>query len=270
MTAQNELSNTLRFSCPACRAELAVPFSMAGIEGPCPSCYQTIRAPGLEALPVAASWMPPQPYQQLPEPELADDLVLPDSGTEPVPVPVAAMSAPFFPPVREQPLRPIPPLVNSRNEIHASVPVQPLDRAFRARLAIPPGEEPLDDTWKERHRDQRRSSRRARRAERAADNFLNSRGFRVVRVSLILASGAMLAFLFHYLRSHQWRLPGMGPEMAEKKADPVVQPGKARPAGRDANELVADDDAEIPPASSTIPTPPRTGTATQPFSGSPR
>jgi hypothetical protein len=154
--------------------------------------------------------------------------------------------------------------------MHASVPVAPMDRGFKARLAIPPADEPLDDTWKDRHREQRRSSRRARRAERVAQDFLESRSFRVVRVGLILASGAMLAFLFHYLQNHQWRLPGLGPSVAERKPDPAEQPGKVRPAGSDANELMADDDAEIPPASSTIPAPPRSGTATQPFSGSQR
>lgn len=272
MSAQNDLSNTLRFSCPACRAELAVPFSMAGVEGPCPSCFQAIRAPGLESLPVAAAWLPPPPQLPppiAPGPESIDNTVLPPVRSYSEPGASVAV-APLFPPAREQALRPIPPLVNSRKEMLASVPAQPVDRGFRAKLAIPPADEPLDDTWKDRHRDQHRSTRRARRAERAADTFLNSRSFRLVRVGLILASGVMLTFLFNYLRNHQWRLPGFGPSVAEKKADPVVPPGKTRPSGTDANELMADDDAEIPPASNTIPASPRTGTATQPFSGSQR
>src|SRR5204863_5634067 len=107
MTAQNEFSNTLRFSCPACRAELAVPASMAGVEGPCPSCYQTIQAPGLEALPWADTWLPSHPGTSdeselvVPQREMAPPMALPAVA------PVAV--APLFPPVREQPLRPIPP-----------------------------------------------------------------------------------------------------------------------------------------------------------------
>ena len=289
MTAQNDLSNSLRFTCPFCHAELAVPFSLAGVEGPCPSCYGTIRAPGLEAIPAAFTWLPPKvqappPMETLSPPAPVRPVSAP---VRPVPIaapPVAAYepenevmvpdpdSEPAhttFPPVREQPLRPIPPPVNNMQEMQASVPVQPLDRSFRARIAIRPQDEPLDDSWKARHRDQRRSARRSRRVEKAAHSFLESRTFRLARLGLILSSGAMLAFLFHYLRTHQWRFPGTAPAIAEKNPDPGTQPGKARTARADANELMADDDAEIPPASSTIPDVPRSG-STQPFSGTKR
>jgi hypothetical protein len=245
MTAQNELTNTLRFSCPSCRAELAVPVSLAGVEGPCPSCCQFIRAPSAEDLPTALVWAP-------------EAAASPVRAAFPEPIPAAESSPSIFPPVREQALRPIPPAVRSREEMQGVVPLLPPDRGFRARLAIPPAEEPLDDSWKDRHRDQHRSSRRVRRAERAAHSFLESRGFRVVRVSLILASGAMLAFLFHYLQNHQWRFPGFGPAVASETPDPASN-GNVRPVADDANELMADDDAEIPPASSNIPAPTTNG-----------
>ena len=283
MTAQNDLSNTLRFTCPFCHAELAVPFSLAGVEGPCPSCYGTIRAPGLEAIPAAYTWLPPRansPQPPPPEPVAPAPPVRPVALTPPAPAysqdnelliadPDAEPAHTTFPPVREQPLRPIPPPVNSMQEMQASIPVQPLDRAFRARIAIRPQDEPLDDSWKARHRDQRRSARRSRRVEKAAHSFLESRTFRLARLGLILSSGAMLAFLFHYLRTHQWRFPGTSPAVAEKSIEPATRPGKAKAVRNDANELMADDDAEIPPASSTIPDVPRTGT-TQPFSGTRR
>ena len=237
MTAPNELSNTLRFFCPACRAELAVPVAMAGIEGPCPSCYQTIRAPLTTPVPVSTAW------NSLPEPQAEASW---------------PMTAPMFPPVREEPLRPLAPALYSRPEMQASVPPGPQERSFKAKRAIPPAEEPLDDTWKDRRRDQHRSSRRVRRAERVAHSFLESRSFRVVRVGLILASGAMLAFLFNYLENHQWRLPGVVPSVAADKPD-ASSPGKVRSAPGDANEIVADDDMELPPASGNIPAPPRNG-----------
>ena len=39
----------LSFSCPNCKVQLRVPASMAGIEGPCPSCAAIIHAPELPA-----------------------------------------------------------------------------------------------------------------------------------------------------------------------------------------------------------------------------
>lgn len=140
--------------------------------------------------------------------------------------------------------------------MEGGLPLSAPERDFRPRRAIPPPSEPADDSWKDRHVKQQRSSRRARRAERAAQQILESRGFRIARVSLILLSGAMLAFLLHYLQTHQWRFPGMSPAVAEDL--PRVPAGKVRPVGHDVNELMADDDTEIPPASSTVPGP--TGT----------
>ncbi len=136
-------------------------------------------------------------------------------------------------------------------------------RDFRPRRAIPAPEEPSDDTWRDRHLKQQRSSRRARRAERAAQEFLDSRGFRIARVSLILLSGAMLAFLFHYLQTHQWQFPGMTSAAAVEA--PRTPAPKVRPVGSDVNELMTDDDTEIPPASDTIPAATGAGTvAAQP------
>lgn len=251
MSAHNELTPTLRFFCPACRAQLAVPAAMAGIEGPCPSCFLTIRSPlppaALGEMPEAmtspAAWpsveAPVLPQDWMPEPPAAETA---DHGT------------PQFPPARVQHMRPIPAPVSNQPSAPIRFPVAPLDRGFKARLAIPPPEEPLDDSWKERHRDQRRSSRRTQRADKVANSFLQSRSFRVARVALILASGGMMAWLFHYLQDHQWRFPGMKPATANERQD--TRQGKVRPVATDANELIADDDTEIPPASGTTPSAP--------------
>jgi hypothetical protein len=127
----------------------------------------------------------------------------------------------------------------------------PPEKNFQARLAIPPQDEPLDDTWKGRHRDQRRHSRRVRRVEKAAQSFLDSRAFRAARVVLILLSGAMLAWLFQYLRTHEWRLPGTAPEFTDDSR-PVAGGSPSDSVG-DVADLIGDDDTEIPPASNRMP-----------------
>ncbi|MCW1884722.1 hypothetical protein OKA04_08280 [Luteolibacter flavescens] len=96
----------LQFDCPACGAVLTVPASIAGMQGPCPKCWQEIISPDpargqvarLPALPVVETPVPateelapvaaPAPQAELP--------------VAPVPVPVAApdpLPAPAFPPL---------------------------------------------------------------------------------------------------------------------------------------------------------------------------
>jgi len=254
MSAPNEPAATLRFSCPACRAELAVPVALAGIEGPCPSCCHTIRAPLTQPVP------PPVPVLTPLTPAAwqgSSDPILPGPLWPPAPgdasrqenclasVPEAILSPP-------RPIQ-IPEPDRAQQVMQGGFTGSAQERNFRPRRAIPPPDEPPDDSWKDRHLKQQRSTRRVRRAEQAAHNLLHSRGFRVARVALILLSGAMLAFLLHYLKSHQWRFPGMSPAIADEPPRPPQ--GKVRPAGSDVNELMSDDDTEIPPASSTIPSP---------------
>lgn len=279
MSAHNDLTNTLRFTCPACHAELAVPVQMAGIEGPCPSCYHTIRAPltmpvflppAVEPAPVPEAVVTPPAWHDSGLPILP-----PGDWTQAAQAPRIAKeesewqvdAGPVFPPSRGPEVPPLPAPGRESRVIQPGAPLVAKESNFKARLAIPPAGEPLDDSWKERHRDQQRSSRRARRVDQAAHRFLESRGFRVTRVALILLSGAMLAFLFHYMQNHQWRFPGLTPApVAEGKSG--SEQGRVRPVGDDANELMADDDTEFPPASGTIPGPPRSGA--QPIAGTPR
>jgi hypothetical protein len=241
MTGPYTFPDHLQFLCPTCRAQLSVPANLAGVEGPCPNCYHTIRAPIPEALYAPAPAAPPP---------LAAPMV------QPMPV--------SFPPLREADLQAIPQQPRSA-PADPEFSLVPTERNFKARLAIPAQDEPLDDSWKERHRNQRKQNRRARKAEETAQSFLESRGFQLARVALIMLSGAMLVWLYQYLKHHQWRLPGMSPAVAEKKEGGT---GHVKPVGSNPNELMADDDAEIPPASNRQPeqTAPA-GTPAQPVAG---
>ena len=234
MTGQNTLSDILRFQCPACSAVLTVPSTLAGVEGPCPSCFQTITAPIAEATYEA-------PYEMANVPWIT----------------------PGGPPQEEFSLRstlaPAPAV--KMTELFSA----PQEKSFRAKLAIPTPEEPLDDSWKARHRDIRRQTRRVRKTEEVAHTFLESRAFGIARVVLIFASAGMLVWLFTYMQSHQWRLPGMPTDMARDK--PGATSGASHPLGTDANIFTADDDIEIPPASNTTP---GTTPSARPLAGTPR
>lgn len=226
MTGSNEFNDILRFHCPSCRAELSVPATLAGIEGPCPSCSATIQAPLPEAL-----------YE--PAPVIFRHLAAAASSAKMV-----------FPEGREPGIPPIPKPVRAAAD-GMGIPQSP-EKNFQARMGIPRQDESLDDSWKDRHRDIRRQTRRVRRVEKAAQSFLDSRGFQFARVALILLSGAMLAWLFQYLRTHQWQFPGMSPTMADEAGGqaPGSPGGTAATAG---NESPADDDTEIPPAADGLP-----------------
>ncbi|MEM6911167.1 MAG: hypothetical protein AAF555_06245 [Verrucomicrobiota bacterium] len=43
--SQSPVDARIQFTCPECQAELAVPMSLAGVEGPCPYCGQPVQAP---------------------------------------------------------------------------------------------------------------------------------------------------------------------------------------------------------------------------------
>lgn len=240
MTGQNTISDTLRFHCTACRAELTVPMRLAGVEGPCPSCSQTIQAPIPEAVYDELLELPDVPWMTPPGSRLQKDFA---SRQFPPRAPSLANGSVFPPPVEE--------------------------KNFKARLTIRLAEDPLDDSWKERHRDLRRKSRRVRKAEQAAHSFLESRAFRIARVALIILSAGMLVWLFTYMQSHQWRFPGMLPDVADQS--PGATSGASRPLGSDANIFTSDDDAEIPPVANIIPGRPLSGaTAANPLAGTPR
>lgn len=240
MTGQFTTPDTLRFQCTSCRAELTVPIRLAGVEGPCPSCLATIQAPIPEA-------MYDDDLLELPDVPWMTPGSTPQKAFVSRAIPVAApslASGPVFPPLTDE-------------------------KNFKARLAIPLPEDPLDDSWKARHRDLRRKTRRTRKAEQAAHSFLESRAFRIARVALILLSAGMLVWLFTYMQTHQWHLPGMAPDTADQKPDATS--GASRPFGGNANVFTSDDDAEIPPAAHFLHDQPFPGGASaNPLAGTPR
>src|SRR5688572_25903805 len=107
MTATSFSPEVLRFHCPSCGAQLTVPATLAGIEGPCPSCCRTIQAPLPEAL-----------YEM----ELGDFV-------PPVHQSLAVSARPIFP--------------ESRGAAVPDMNCSPApEKNFKARLAILPPEEP--------------------------------------------------------------------------------------------------------------------------------
>jgi hypothetical protein len=253
MTGTNELLELLTFSCPACQAQLTVPARLAGIEGPCPSCYQAIRAPQLP--PVTAGKASVSPVSSVSPPVAgvkvpAWDESLPILSAPPV-FPPRPLSAPPGPPGQALPVK-----GPQFDQLLEAVP----DKSFKARLAIRPPDEPPDDTWKDRHRDQARGRRRVRRAERAAQSFLDSRAFRLTRVTLILLSAGMVAWLILHMKDNQWNLPGLSRPLAnEATPQPGAVPMKSPPVLPQTSALPGDDDADLPAPGDAIPGNPAAG-----------
>lgn len=259
MSGTNELLDVITFCCPACQARLTVPLQLAGIEGPCPSCYHTIRAPERPALASPPPFLPPLIAPPVPEPPPMPAPVAIEREPAHVPqynAPAWDDTTPIMLPVMVQPETSIPealvaPAFNPGNFNELMDAGQ--DKGFKARLAIRPPEE-LDASWKERHREQEKGRRRVRRVERAAQSFLDSRTFRLGRAALLLLCGGMVAWLTLHLKENHWSF-GSQPPVAE--GTPARRPGvplpntpPAPPAGP---AIQGDDDAEIPAASDTTP-----------------
>lgn len=165
----------LRFHCPHCRAELTVPKTLAGIQGPCPSCFQTIQAP-------AASAPAPAPAAVLP-PRQVTPLV-------PIPAPVASRAVTPMPLSERAGMQ-----AQAAAAPRAVLPPPRNEEEFRPKRAIPPMASPPDEGWKNKARTEARREARARRAERAAQRFLDSRVFRLGRLVALVAVGGVLAWL---------------------------------------------------------------------------
>lgn len=61
----------IRFTCSHCEAPLTVEGSLAGITGPCPSCGQSITAPGLKPKESPKETLPVASVRKEPKPEVA-------------------------------------------------------------------------------------------------------------------------------------------------------------------------------------------------------
>lgn len=110
---------------------------------------------------------------------------------------------------------------------------------FQAKLAIPSLDEPLDDSWQEKHRIQRERMSNARKLDRVTDQMLNSRGFQVARVSLLVATGGLCAGLALFMKDRNWVLdlpwrPNRPATVVEtpRKMTPVKSPATAAEAAK--------------------------------------
>lgn len=200
-------SDVLYFHCENCGAELSVPISLHGVEGPCPTCGDRIKAPELY-IPCghggAESGLDLPPADGRHEP--------PPLNTKGVPVPEwmnrqqsAAIPAP------EPARRPALPVASMRPMSKGSdlLPKQLSgieSRDFQARLSIPGFESEADDSWVERHRAQQQRQMTRKKLDRAANTFLESTFFRVARVALLVVTGGLCAGLVLYLKDRKWML----------------------------------------------------------------
>lgn len=80
------MAEAIQFPCPACGITLRLPFEMAAIRGPCPSCHQEIIAPdpanGTSAmLPPPATEMPREDLPGVAAPEIKTPVSEPRRGT---------------------------------------------------------------------------------------------------------------------------------------------------------------------------------------------
>lgn len=232
MTGPEVLSNIIQFPCPACGAQLSVAAELAGIVGPCPGCYEQIQAP-----------MPQVASRSLER--LAPVFRVPQTNPG-LPAEARAVFPPWVPEAQAFAYQ----MATPREKHDGSSITQ--EQNFKARLAIPPQEDELDESWKKRHRNQARQRRIARKAEDTAQKFLESRIFHKGRGVLIVITGALLTWLYIYLQDHHWRLPGMSPAVAEDKMRKSSNTSPSA-AGKDLDKQLGDDDTEIPPASNQPP-----------------
>lgn len=133
--------DVLHFHCQACQAKLTVPAKLAGIEGPCPKCGATIRAPeATPPTPAEPEYAPPPAQAPAPAPEEPPAPVAeapatcrrPDSLPERRnPPPQATEQASIRPQPRELPDRPSRQAVSPKHST-ADVAKRPAPRAQRS------------------------------------------------------------------------------------------------------------------------------------------
>lgn len=213
MPATERSDDVLYFVCGGCGSELSVPVALHGVTGPCPCCLQTIRAPELVVPPVAVS-LPPvdrrheswQNTESIPVPEWMG------YGTEGAPVLVPSLGEKGDAWREESAEETLPPLPGQDRQRLISVDHFPEGRSgaeaggFQAKLTISSTGEPLDDSWRERHRGIRGRLARIKALDRLAERILSSRAFRMARVALLVSIGGLCAGLILFLKDRHWVL----------------------------------------------------------------
>ena len=183
-------ADVLLFDCNYCQTELSVPLALQGVVGPCPCCAQQIQAPQAAPLPLPLS-LPPQDGAH-------------EGLTAPVPLTVWMQRSGA--PAATPPASP----VALRSPVEDSLlPRQLADHeslGFQAKLSIPQSEEPLDESWRQRHLEDRRRAESINRLDRAAEQFMDSKAWRVTRAAMLLTTGGLCAGLALYLQDRNWVL----------------------------------------------------------------
>lgn len=185
-------ADVLLFQCGYCHTELSVPLVQQGVVGPCPCCAQQIRAPQTMVQPL---FLPPLDGAH-------------EAHTLPVPLPAWRDYQPSVP---EEPVIDwSPPRPASRGDSNDGLLPRQLTEheslGFQAKLSIPQPEEPLDDSWRERHMDERRRISSLKKLDRVTHQFLDSRVWRAARMALMVSTGGLCAGLGIYLQDRNWVL----------------------------------------------------------------
>lgn len=226
-------ADVLYFHCENCGAELSVPISLHGVEGPCPTCGDTIKAPELY-IPSSSS---PESEGLLNLPPLDGRHEPPAPVTKTIPVPdwmnrqIAPPADPLSDPGQKAPLpvavmRPMPTAAGLLPKQISSVEL----REFKARHTIPEFDSEPDDSWVDRHRSQQQRQMVRKKLDRAAHHFLDSAFFRAARVALLVITGGLCAGLTLYLKDRKWMLDLPWSQNAvEDVADTPLTPPAANP-----------------------------------------
>lgn len=222
-------ADVLLFQCTHCRTELSVPMALQGVVGPCPCCAGRIQAP----MAAPALFLPPLDGAH-------------EAQTAPVPPPH------WMPPTRSEPAaaESNPPVSLRAEAADGLLPRQLTDHeslGFRAKLTIPQSDEPLDDSWRERHLEDRRRNQSAKKLNRVADQLLESRGWKIARTGLMVAMGGLCAGLAIYLQDRNWVLdlpwrPGPAETIV---TTPVAEPAARTRALEPADPFIVEDPSEL-------------------------
>lgn len=225
-------ADVLLFQCTHCRTELSVPLALQGVVGPCPCCAQPIQAP----MAVTSLFLPPLDGAH-------------EANTLPVPAPHWMQQFPTPPLASPAPEWSPPPSPRSELEDRL-LPRQLTDHeslGFRAKLSIPASDEPLDGSWRERHLDERRRTQSLKKLDRAADQFLDSRFWKVARTGILVATGGLCAGLAIYLQDRNWVLDlPWRPGPAESVVNVPAAPPPARTRAMEpADPFIVEDPSEL-------------------------
>lgn len=228
MQASVRPADVLLFQCDHCWSELSVPLAQQGVVGPCPCCAGRIQAP-IAPTPL---FLPPL-----------------DGAHE-------AHTAPVLP---LHWLHPAHALASAEEENPPSqrlgmgdllLPRQLTDHeslGFRAKLSIPQSDEPLDDSWRARHLEDRRRSQSIQKLDQTAEQIFASKTWKVVRTGIIVATGGLCAGLAIYLQDRNWVLdlpwrPGPAETIV---TTPVVLPAARTRAIEPADPFIVEDPSEL-------------------------